>query len=83
MNWKAYVEKQNERAYVLPPGWDSRDTVAAQLECSTERVDEHLRPGLKSGEIQKQQFRVWDKNLKRVVVVIAYSRGQPKQQAAK
>ncbi len=78
MNWKSYVEKQNEKTYVLPQGWDSRDTVAAQLECSPERVDEHLRPALKSGEIQKQQFRVWDKNLKRVVMVIAYARAEAK-----
>lgn len=74
MNWKAYVEKQNATTYTLPPGWDAREKVAEALECSTERVDEHLRPGLKSGEIEKQQFRVWDAALKKIVVVVAYRR---------
>jgi hypothetical protein len=74
MNWKNYVEKQNEKTFTLPPGWDAREKVADELECSPERVDEHLRPGLKSGEIEKQQFRVWDKRLKKIVLVIAYRR---------
>lgn len=73
MNWKSLVEKENARTFVLPPGWDSRETVAEQLECSPEKVDDHLRPALRSGKVQKQQFKVWDKNLKRNVMVIAYS----------
>lgn len=72
MNWKTYVEKQNARTFVLPSGWDSRDTVAEALGCSPERVDEHLRPGLKSGDIEKQVFRVWSREVKKVVPVIAY-----------
>ena len=72
MNWKNYVEKQNERTFVLPEGWDSRAQVADNLGCSEERVDELLRPGIKSGEIEKQQFRVWQSDLKRIVTVVAY-----------
>ena len=74
MSWKSYVEKQNAKVFVLPDGWDSRETVAEDLGCSTERVDEQLRPGLKSGEIEKQTFRVWDKTAKKVAMVIAYRR---------
>lgn len=83
MNWKTYVEKQNEKTYTLPAGWDARDKVAEALECSPERVDEHLRPGLKSGEIEKQQFRVWDSTLKRIVVVIAYRKSDKPAPAKK
>jgi DNA-binding CsgD family transcriptional regulator len=77
MNWKNYVEKKNAKTFVIPPGWDSRDEIANQLECSPERVDDHLRPALKSGEVTKQVFRVWDEVLKKIVNIVAY------QQAAK
>lgn len=71
-NWKTLVEKKNAQTYVLPDGWDSRATVAEQLECSEDKVDHNLRPALKSGEVEKQQFVVWDKDLGRKVMVIAY-----------
>ena len=72
MNWKTFVEKKNAKTFVLPAGWDSRDVVADQLECSPEKVDDHLRPALKSGEVIKQQFKVWDDGLKRLILVVAY-----------
>ena len=71
-NWKALVEKQNAETYVLPEGWDSRDAVANDLDCSPEKVDDHLRPGLKSGRFIKQSYKVWDKNLGRNIMVVAY-----------
>lgn len=71
-NWKSLAEKENAKTYVLPSGWDSRDTVAAQLDCSPEKVDDYLRPALKSGKVIKQQHRVWDNVQKRCVMVIAY-----------
>lgn len=72
MNWKTYIEKKNAKIFVLPAGWDSRDEVAEQLECSPDKVDDHLRPALKSGEILKQQFKVWDASLKKLSFVTAY-----------
>lgn len=71
-NWKSLVEKVNAETFVLPDGWDSRDFIAEQLECSPEKVDDLLRPGLKSGRFIKQQHKVWDRNLKRNVMVVAY-----------
>lgn len=71
-NWKSVVEKINSETFVLPDGWDSRDSIAEELDCSPEKVDDHLRPGLKSGRFVKQQHKVWDKNLKRNIMVIAY-----------
>lgn len=71
-NWKSVVEKINSETFVLPDGWDSRDSIAEELDCSPEKVDDHLRPGLKSGRFIKQQHKVWDKNLKRNIMVVAY-----------
>lgn len=81
MNWKSFVEKKNAKTFVLPEGWDSRDKVAEQLECSPDKVDDHLRPALKSGEILKQQFKVWDGNLKRIVFVTAYKEAKAEEAA--
>ncbi len=72
MNWKSYVEKKNAKTFVLPEGWDSREDVATQLDCSTDKVDDHLRPALKSGEVIKQQFKVWNDEQKRLVFITAY-----------
>ena len=72
MNWKATVAKLNSKHFAFPAGWDTRDTIAAQLECSPDRVDTLLGPGLKSGEIEKQQFPVWDSRLGRKVLVWGY-----------
>ena len=71
-NWKSLVEKQNASTFVLPDGWDSKADIALQLECSEEKVDDYLRPALKSGKVLKQTFRVWDAQLKRVLITVAY-----------
>ena len=72
MNWKATVAKLNSKHFAFPAGWDARDAIAAQLECSPDRVDTLLGPGLKSGEVEKQQFPVWDSRLGRKVLVWGY-----------
>lgn len=86
MNWKTTVAKLNAKHYAFPAGWDTRDAIADQLECSADRVDSLLAPGLKSGEIEKQQFPVWDARLGRKVLVFGYrqrSAGAPAQAAPK
>lgn len=72
MNWKTTVSKLNTKHYRFPSGWDTRETIAEQLECSVDRVDILLAPGLKSGEIEKQQFPVWDPRLNRKTLVWGY-----------
>jgi hypothetical protein len=72
MNWKNTVSKLNARHYAFPAGWDTRDTIADQLECAPDRVDTLLAPGLKSGEIEKQQFPVWDPRLGRKNLIWGY-----------
>lgn len=72
MNWKNAVDKLNAETFVLPDGWYARETVAEQLECSPDKVDDNLRPGLKSGRFIKQPYKVWSTQLGRNVMVIAY-----------
>jgi hypothetical protein len=78
MNWKTLVEKQNAETYTLPDGWDSRDAIAEQLECSPERVRLELAPAIKAGTVEMNVFPVWDKVTKRVQRVTAYRTKPPK-----
>ena len=80
MNWKSTVSRLNARTYAFPDGWDTRETIAAQLECSPDRVDTLLAPGLKSGEIERQQFPVWDARLGRKNLVWGYRQRQDKSE---
>lgn len=74
MNWKLLVEAQNRKTYVLPPGWDSRDKVAEQLECSVDNVRVLLAPAIRAKAVEVQQFPVWDDIIKKVVRITAYRR---------
>jgi len=71
-NWKNLVEKQHKQTYRWPKGWDTREEVAEQLECSPERVNTILGPGIRAGEVESQAFPVYDEVLKRVVKVVGY-----------
>ena len=74
MNWKQLVEAQNRRTYVLPPGWDSRDKIAEQLECSVDNVRVLLGPAIRAKSVEVSVFPVWDEVTKKVVRVTAYRR---------
>ena len=74
MNWKQLVEAQNRRTYVLPPGWDSRDHIAEQLECSVDNVRVLLGPAIRAKSVEVSVFPVWDDVTKKVVRVTAYRR---------
>lgn len=74
MNWNALVEAQNRKTYVLPPGWDSRDAIAEQLECSPDRVRVLLGPALRAKTVETSVFPVWDEVTKKVVRITAYRR---------
>jgi predicted ArsR family transcriptional regulator len=79
MNFKRIVESSNAKTYVLPEGWTPREKVAEQLECSPDRVGQHLAPAIKEGTVEVKIFPVWDKITKKVVRVTAYreSSGRP------
>ena len=72
MDWKKLSQDINSKTYVLPKGWDSRETVAKQLDCAEEKVDDHLRPALKSGKVEKKQWPVWNTALEKKILVTAY-----------
>lgn len=74
MNWKLLVEAQNRKTYVLPEGWDSRDKVAEQLECSVDNVRVLLGPAIRAKTVEVAQFPVWDDITKKVQRVTAYRR---------
>lgn len=72
MDWKQTVNRINRSQYSWPKGWTKKEDVAAQLECSTDRLDTVLAAGLKSGEIEKKQHPVWDEENSRKLLVWGY-----------
>lgn len=72
MNWKNFVEESHAKAYKLQPGWDSRDTIAEQLDCSADSVRRLLAPAIKAGTIEVGTFPVWDDVTKKIMRVTAY-----------
>ena len=72
MNWKALVESNNAKTFVLPEGWDSRETVALQLGCAPAKVSEHLAPAIQARTVEMKLFTVWDRQLKMKLRVTAY-----------
>ena len=72
MNWKTYVESSQAKTYVLPEGWDTRETIAEQLDCSTDNVRKLLAPAVKSGAVEFKQLPIWDKVTKKVRSVACY-----------
>ena len=71
-NWKSFVETTQAKSYVLPQGWDTRETIAEQLGCSTDNVRKLLAPAIKSGAVEFKQLPIWDKVLKKVRSVACY-----------
>lgn len=73
-NWKSFVNTDNAKRYVLPAGWDSKERIAEQLECSEDSVRRILSAALKSGEVEQGVFPVWDAITGRLVRVTAFRR---------
>lgn len=59
-NWTKTVSKINKDRYQIPEGWDTREQVAENLQCAPDRVKDLLKPGIALGEIERQEFPVWD-----------------------
>ena len=81
MKWKKLLHKQNARHYAWPPGWDTAESIAEQLECSPERVREHLAPSIRAGEVEAKQFTIWDGETGRKVIKTGFRIGGLKSQA--
>lgn len=85
-NWKTAINKINSARLKIPDGWETRDQVAASLECDPDRVADILKPGIAAGEIERQDFPTWDESRRMTVRVVCYRvapQGTKKPQPAK
>jgi hypothetical protein len=71
-NWKKIVSSSNAKQYRWPAGWQTREQVAEDLECSRDRVAEVLAPAIEQGLIERKQFPVWDVVTHRKIMVTGY-----------
>lgn len=71
-NWKAVIEAENAKVYVLPQGWDSLEDIAASQDCTQDLARARMQPLVKARIAEAKQFPVWDKATKRLVRVMAY-----------
>jgi hypothetical protein len=60
MNWKNLLNKTNASTFKWPEGWDTREEVAEQLECSPDRVREVLAPAIRAGTVEVKEFKIWE-----------------------
>ena len=78
-NWNKTVTEINRKRYVIPDGWDTREVVAESLECAPDRVADLLKPGIQSGQIERQEFSVWDDARRMTTRVVCYRVASEKQ----
>lgn len=74
MSWKTFVEQSQAKQFVLPAGWDARDTIAEDLGCSSDNVRKLLAPAVKSGAVEFKQLPIFDKVTRKVRSVACYHR---------
>ena len=77
MNWAKEIEQINRERYRVPEGWDTKEKIAEQLQCSPERVNDLLRPGIQAGVFEGKDFSVWDDSRRLAVRVRCYRKVGP------
>lgn len=82
-NWKNIVSKSNSRQYRWPVGWQTREQVAEDLECSRDRVAEILAPAIEQGIVERKSFPVWDASTNRRIMVTGYREIKNSEKMAK
>ena len=75
-NWLAVTNRINKDRYRIPAGWETKEQVAESLQCDPGRVHELLRPAIASGEVERQEFSVWDDKRRCTVRVACYRLAQ-------
>jgi len=58
-NWLKAINDINKSRYIIPEGWDTKEQVAEKMQCSPDRVADLLKPGIQSGDFERQEFSVW------------------------
>jgi len=84
-NWKNIVSSSNAKQYRWPAGWQTREQVAEELECSRERVSDVLAPAIEQGLVERKSFPVWDQTTRRKIMVTGYrevSRAERQERAS-
>lgn len=71
-NWLRAVNDINRQKFTIPEGWDTREQVAERLQCSPDRVSELLKPGLATGDFERNDFPVWDETRRLTTRVVCY-----------
>ena len=71
-NWNKTVNEINRKRYTIPEGWETKEEVAASLQCDPDKVADMLKPGIQSGEIERGEFPVWDDKRRLTVRVVCY-----------
>jgi hypothetical protein len=80
-NWMKAVNEINRQRFTIPEGWDTREQVAEKLQCSPDRVSDLLKPGLSTGDFERQEFNVWDDTRRLTVKAVCYRVAVPKSEA--
>jgi hypothetical protein len=81
-NWTKTVATINREKFTVPDGWDTREKVALDLQCAPDRVADLLKPGIASGQIERQDFPVWDEARRMTTRVVCYRVVSVKTEAA-
>jgi hypothetical protein len=71
-NWTKKVNEINHKRFTIPPGWETKEQVAESLDCSPDKVADLLKPGIQSGDIERQDFALWDDKRRMAVKVVCY-----------
>lgn len=71
-NWLKKVNDINSKRFVIPDGWETREQVAESLQCDPLKVADILKPGVTSGDIERQSFPVWDTARRMAVSAVCY-----------
>lgn len=72
MNWQKAIDKINIEKFRIPAGWDTKEKIAEELQCSPDRVHDLLKVGLASGAFESQEFPVWDAKRRMTVRMRCY-----------
>lgn len=72
MKWQKAIDRINIEKFKIPAGWDSKEKIAEELQCSPDRVHDLLKPGLASGAFESQEFPVWDAKRRLTVRIKCY-----------
>lgn len=72
MNWQKAIDRINAEKFQVPAGWDTKEKIANELQCSPDRVHDLLKTGLTSGAFESQEFAVWDPKRRMTVRVRCY-----------